>query len=282
MTISIADALRVGSMRLHQVAENPRLEARLLLAHALGLTLHDLIRDRTRPVDPTAYEALLARRLRHEPIAYLLGHREFWSLDFLVSPATLIPRPDTETVVEAAITACRPRPPRQILDLGTGTGCLLLSLLHEFPAATGVGIDLHFDAAALARQNAHRLGLAPRAQFAVMHWTAALSDGQQGFDLVVSNPPYIPAGEVADLMADVADFEPHLALDGGADGLAAYREIIRSLHGIMQPDGVAVLELGLGQADLVGSLADQAGYTVSHQLDLAAIPRAIVLKSRGA
>ena len=176
--------------------DNPRLDARLLLAHALGVSPAELIRDSHLPADPATYDRLLARRAAHEPLAYILGHREFWSLRFAVSPATLIPRPESETLIEAALAAFADRrPPGRILDLGTGTGCLLLSALHEFPGAFGVGVDRSAAAARLAAANAAALGLADRAAFLCGDWAAALA---ARFDLVLCNPPYIPTRRSAD------------------------------------------------------------------------------------
>ena len=169
---TIAQAIRHGAERLAGVADNPRWEARLLLAHANGLTQNDLIRDPALPVDTTTYETHLARRITREPLALIIERREFWSLEFRVSAATLIPRPDSETLIEAALAAFAGRPPpRHILDLGTGTGCLLLTLLTEFPSAFGIGLDITPNATALAKANATRLGLADRSAFAVGDWT---------------------------------------------------------------------------------------------------------------
>jgi release factor glutamine methyltransferase len=259
--------------------DNPRLEVRLLLAHALGLTRADLIRDPGREVETETFHALLDRRLRHEPLAHILGHREFWSLDFDVSAVTLIPRPDSETLVEAALGAFANRPkPSRILDLGTGTGCLLLALLHDLPDAFGIGIDIAPDAARLARANAAKLGLIDRAVFYAGNWTNALAGR---FDLVVSNPPYIKAGDIPGLMPDVVLYEPLQALDGGADGYDAYRSIIHELPDRLEPDGVAVLELGAGQAPEVTALAHQAGFDTSLHLDLGGIQRAMALFRAG-
>ncbi|HYZ20794.1 MAG TPA: peptide chain release factor N(5)-glutamine methyltransferase [Rhodopila sp.] len=274
--VTVAEALRAGAARLRDVADNPGLEARLLLAHALGATQNDLIRDPGWAIDPAAYNGLLARRQAWEPLAYITGHREFWSLDFLASPATLIPRADSETLVEAAIAAFAGRmPPMRILDLGAGTGCLLLALLHEFPAAFGIGIDITPEAALLARTNSVRLGLGARAGFITGNWTDAVAGC---FDLVVSNPPYIAAPEIDRLMPEVAEHEPRGALDGGADGMDAYRTILARMPDILAPDGTAVLELGAGQADLVTEIARGRGFTVSLRLDLARIPRALLLQ----
>src|ERR1700733_1768343 len=191
MPVAVAQALREAAARLEGVADNPRLEARLLLSHALGFSQNALIRDPRRQIDTTDFEALLARRAAREPLALIVGHREFWSLDFQVSPATLIPRPDSETLIEAALDAFAARPPpAKIVDLGTGTGCLLLALLKEFPSAFGIGLDLNPAAAALARRNATRLGLLDRSEFVAGDWTNPLSGG---FDLIICNPPYIAA-----------------------------------------------------------------------------------------
>ena len=272
---TVAQAIRDGAPQLGRVADNPRLEARLLLAHALGLTQNDLIRDPARPIDLTRFHSLLARRAANEPIALILGQREFWSLPFQVSPDTLIPRPDSETLIEAAIAAFANRaPPATILDLGTGTGCLLLALLRQFPTAWGIGVDLSPPAAALAQRNAAQLGLTERSGFIAADWTNSTS---AQFDLIISNPPYVPAAEIETLMADVARYEPRRALDGGADGCDAYRAILPRLRRHLAPEGVAILELGRGQANYTSALAREAGFNGSLRLDLARIPRAIVL-----
>jgi release factor glutamine methyltransferase len=272
---SIAAALRRGAGRLAGVADSPRLEARMLLAHALGVGQADLLRDGQAAIDPTTFDQLLDRRLAREPMALILGHQGFWTLDLLVSPATLIPRPDTETVVEAVLRDVI-RPPARILDLGTGTGCLLLALLTEFPGAFGVGIDRVAKAAALAQTNAARNGLVDRSGFVVADWTDPIS-GQ--FDVVVSNPPYIQSSDIPGLMPEVALHEPESALDGGLDGYDAYRTLIPRLGSLLAPDGVAVLELGVGQAQFVSDLANAAGLVVRFHRDLAGIERAISLRS---
>ena len=257
--------------------DNPRLEARLLLAHALGVPVATIIRDPHAVADPAGYLALLERRAAHEPLAYILGHREFWSLRFAVSSATLIPRPETETLVEAALAAfARRAPPRRILDLGTGSGCLLLAALHEFPGAFGIGIDRSPDAASLAAVNAAALGLADRAAFLCGDWVAPLVGR---FDLILCNPPYIPTSAIDGLMQEVACHEPRTALDGGADGLLAYRRIVPSLPLLLQERGVAVLELGAGQAQAVAALAGGCGLVAATRPDLTGIPRALVLQS---
>ncbi|MGE4046200.1 MAG: peptide chain release factor N(5)-glutamine methyltransferase [Acetobacteraceae bacterium] len=275
--MTVAEALRTGSARLAASGiDNPRLEARLLLAHAMGCDTAALLRDPAAPVDPARYVLLLDRRCAHEPLAYLTGRREFWSLDLAVSGATLIPRPDTETVVEAALRAWGTRAgPCRVLDLGTGTGCLLLALLHELPRAFGVGIDRAPAAARLAANNARRIGLADRAVFLCGDWTNALA---ARFDLVVSNPPYIASGEISSLMPEVANHEPRLALDGGADGLDAYRAILPALDAVMAPEATAVLEMGIDQHAVLTEMASDCGFTATLHADLAGTARAIVLR----
>lgn len=272
-----------GGQRLRGAAiENPRLEARLLLAHAMGCRAEDLLRDPRAPVPPPAARAfagMLARRLDHAPIAYLTGTRGFWSFDLEVSPVTLIPRPDTETLVEAALEAFPDRAAvRRALDLGTGTGALLLATLTEFPVATGLGIDRAPEAVALARRNAARLGLGGRAAFLAGDWGAALAPDAR-FDLVLSNPPYIESAAMAGLMPEVARHEPSLALDGGPDGMAAYRAIVATLPGLLATGGLAVLELGQGQRAAVEALARGWGLApVGCHADLGGIERALVLR----
>jgi len=251
--------------------EDPRREARLILASACNKSAAGLLA--LDDVDRTVYLPLLARREAREPLAYILGRREFWGLEFFTSPATLIPRPDTETLVEAVLDSGLK--PRTVLDLGTGTGCLLLSVLHEFPAAFGVGVDISPAAAALARGNAEHLGLAHRSAFLAGSWADAL---EAKFDLVLSNPPYIESADIAGLMPEVAAYEPLSALDGGGDGLMAYKQIISALPRILHADGLAVLELGAGQAISVATLALDAGFTCATRRDLAGIERAAMIR----
>jgi release factor glutamine methyltransferase len=262
--------------------EAPRLEARRLLAHVLGTSEEALLRDPRAavPADKAAhFAALLARRVVHEPFAYLTGRVGFWTLDLEVSPATLIPRADSESLIEAALEACPDKGAAlRVLDLGTGTGALLLAVLSELPSASGVGIDLKPEAAALAARNAARLGLAGRACFLAGDWAAALTGR---FDLVLCNPPYIECAAIAGLMPEVGRHEPASALDGGTDGLAAYRPIIADLPRLLAPRGVAVLELGQGQQAAVEALARAAGLTPEAcRADLGGVPRALVLRLR--
>lgn len=256
--------------------ENPRSEARILLAHALGMTTTEtLARLDTGPA-PQGFDDLVARRVRHEPVALITGRREFWSLPFAVSSATLIPRPESETVVAAALAAMAGRTTGRVLDLGTGTGCLLIAILTEWPGAWGAGVDRVPEAATLARSNAASLGVAGRASFVCGNWAEALHGP---FDLIVSNPPYIKSGDIPGLMTDVAAFEPASALDGGPDGLAAYRLIVGQIPRLLSPGGAAVLEVGEGQAASVGALGKAAGLRASTAADLSGISRAVIFRS---
>jgi release factor glutamine methyltransferase len=256
--------------------ESPRREARLILAAALRTDQSGLLSREDAP--PETFEPLLQRRCRREPLAYILGVKEFWGLNFEVSPATLIPRPDSETLIEAAIDSFPDRDAARILDLGTGTGCLLLAALHEFPESFGIGTDVSPAAAALARRNAHNLGLAHRAAFLAADWAAPLAGR---FGLILGNPPYIPAPDLPSLMPEVQLYEPDSALNGGPDGLAAYRHIISALPALLAPNGAAILELGAGQADAVTALAQAAGFSVKTRADLANIPRALIIRPCG-
>ena len=253
--------------------ESPAREARLLLAHALGTDQPGLLRDLDRPIDPTAYKSLLDRRAAREPLALIVGHQEFWSLRFEVSPDTLIPRADSETLIEAALTTMPPV--HRILDLGTGTGCLLLAALTEYPQAWGVGVEISPAAAALARRNAQALGLADRACFLCGSWADAICSQ---FNLLLSNPPYLRSDELEGLMPEVRKHEPAQALVAGDDGLAAYRAIIAALPRLLAPRGMAVLELGYGQSESVTALAEQVGQ-VTTRSDLAGIPRALMVQT---
>ena len=277
MSPTVGGRLRSAAATLAAAGvENARWEARLLLAHATGLDAAALVRDRERPIEAPGFDAMVAARAGRTPLAFLLGHQPFWSLDVLVSPATLIPRADSEALVEAAIAAFPdPAVVRRVLDLGTGTGCLLLAVLTEFPSAWGVGVDLFPAAAALARRNAGRLGLEARSVFVCGDWADAL---QGRFDLVLCNPPYVTTGEMAGLAPEVALHEPARALDGGSDGLDAYRRVTQALPALLGPGGRGVIELGAGQQRAVARLAQAAGLDVlGARDDLGGIARALVL-----
>lgn len=257
---------------------SPDLDARLLAAHALGVPPSGLMATGDVPREAIdRAEALLARRLSGEPVARILGEKEFWSLPFGLSPDTLVPRPDTETVVEEALSLIADtRAPLRILDLGTGSGAILAALLTELPAAFGVGVDRAPGAARAARDNLHRLGLGERCLILAGDWAQALSGP---FDLVVSNPPYIPSADIAALDIEVREHDPLAALDGGADGLAAYAAIARALPGLLVPGGACVLELGIGQEADVARLLRAAGlHPAPARRDLGGIPRALAAR----
>lgn len=270
--------LRDAARRLAAAGvDSPRLDARLLLGAALG---QEVWPHQSLPVGPEAvagFEALLARRLAREPVSRILGRRAFWTLELAVGPDTLDPRPDSETLVEAAVEAFADREaPRRILDLGTGTGCLLLAALTEFPAARGLGVDRLPGAVGTARENARRAGLADRAIFQAVDWAELPADAA---DLVLTNPPYIAESAIAELEPEVTRFDPHGALAAGPDGLDAYRELFEVLPRLTAAQGIVVLELGIGQRQVVSSLAEGAGFTVWHaRRDLNGIERALVLK----
>lgn len=261
--------------------ETPEREARALLKGGLGLADIDLVARADLPVaeeDAARLRALAVRRAEGEPLARLVGRREFWSLDFSLAPETLVPRPETETLVEAALALFPDRAaPLRILDLGTGTGAILAALLSEYPNAFGLGVDLSEGAARQARDNLARLGLAGRSAVIVGRWAEAI---HSRFDLVASNPPYIPARDIAALDKEVREHDPRLALDGGADGLDAYRALAAALPGLLVPGGRAVLELGIGQEEDVATLLAASGLSADGpaRRDLSGIARAIVTR----
>jgi release factor glutamine methyltransferase len=258
--------------------DSPRREARLLAALALDLDTDALHRlARTHPVPSARVRRLVGRRAAREPMALIAGTSGFWTLDLLVDRSTLIPRPDTETLIEAALHH-RPDPTRikTILDLGTGTGALLLAALSEYPAAYGIGIDRSEAACRLARANALRNSLAARAAFLTADWTAPLTGT---FDLILSNPPYIDTADLPGLMPEVAQHEPRSALDGGPGGLDAYRALLPGLARHLAPAGLAILEFGVGQAESVIALARQTGLApAGRHDDLSGTTRAVALE----
>lgn len=258
--------------------DSPDLDARVLVRHVTGLDPALPGAPAEAPLGAARIAAILAlarRRLAREPVARLIGHREFYGRSFALNGSCLVPRPDTETVVEAALACLPAGRASRILDLGTGPGTILLTLLAERPDATGVGIDLSADALAMAKTNAEAFGLSDRVTWRAGSWFAPV-DGC--FDLIVSNPPYIPAGVCDQLSPEVRDHDPRLALDGGADGLDAYRVLTASAAAHLCPGGAMVLELGIGQDAAVPALARAAGWTVAAlDADLGQIPRALTL-----
>ena len=286
---SLRDLLAAATARLRAAGiDSAALDARLLAGAALGWSREALLTrsgDTPPPEARARFEALLARRADREPVSRILGRREFWSLEFVLAPDTLDPRPDSETLVEAALALAPRDRALNILDLGTGSGCLLLALLTELPLAHGLGLDGAEGAVAAAAANADRLGLAGRARFLRRDWCEAdwsvglVPDG--GFDLVVSNPPYIPALEISHLAPEVARFDPRAALDGGEDGLDAYRSLAPVLPGLLAADGLTVFEHGAGQGAAVVALVAAAGLVpAGSRADLAGIDRCVLARRR--
>lgn len=272
-----AGALREAARELAAISDSPRLDAELLMAHALRIERAELLLKLPGLDAPAEFAALVARRRRCEPIAHIVGSKQFWGLDFQVTADVLIPRPDSELLIEEATRLYGDAPPQTMLDLGTGSGALLLAALHEFPEARGVGIDASAAALQIAHNNADALGLAERARFLLLdwtqpNWTEALPSG---FDLILANPPYVATD--ASLSADVADFEPHQALFAGEAGLDDYRILIPALESLLSPAGTALLEIGFDQADPVSKIAENCGYRVELKQDLAKKDRLIRL-----
>lgn len=278
-TVTVAQALTraTGELASSGIAV-PRLDARLLLAHALGVTSEKLISLGAQilsEAEQSALSDLLRRRRAGEPVSRLVGRREFWSLDFAITPDVLDPRPDSETVVEAVLDALQGRAAPRIVDLGTGSGCLLLALLSERPDATGLGIDISAGACRVAVDNANRLGLDGRATFACMDWNGAI--GQERFDVVVSNPPYIADAEIESLAPEVARHDPRGALSGGVDGLDAYRRLAPVSASLLGAGGFVVVEIGIGQGPMVEGLFAPHGLVLREaRRDLAGVERCLL------
>ncbi len=261
--------------------DSPELDARTLIGVAVNLDLTGLIAEGARTItasEATRLDEFVQRRLTGEPVARIIGEKEFWGLPLKLSAATLVPRPDTETVVERALEILRAEGAQdralRIADLGTGSGAILLALLSELPNAEGIGTDISADALAMAEANAAQLELTNRASFIRCDYAAGLSGI---FDLIVSNPPYIRSADIATLAIEVREHDPRLALDGGADGLAAYRALIPQSAALLAPGGALVVEAGQGQSQAIETLLTGSGLTVegSPKTDLAGIFRAI-------
>lgn len=236
--------------------DNPSFDARLLLREATGLTAEDMAREPGQLLAEDSLQKLcdgIRRRGKREPVSRIIGQREFWSLGFAISPDVLDPRPDTETLVDALLATETDRSrPLLIADLGTGSGCLLCASLSEFPNARGIGLDMSAEAIVVARNNAQSLGLAVRARFVRGHWASSVA--ANSIDVILTNPPYIPSRQIAELDPEVAEFDPSVALDGGDDGLDAYRAIAQDVERVIKPGGNAFVEIGAGQAEAVASL----------------------------
>ena len=280
--MDIYAALAQAEARLSQAGvETPRLDARLLLAHVMDCPAPHLSlksREILSLAQLQAFTALVDCRQRRQPVSQIVGFRGFWTLDLQVSSDTLDPRADSESVIEAVLDAFPHRDRAlRVLDLGTGTGCLLLAVLSEYPQAQGIGVDISPAALAVARGNAVRNHLDARTIFIQSRWGEAVAD--QRFDVILSNPPYIPAGDIAGLQPEVRDWEPHLALDGGPDGLDCYRQILPWMAQALLPGGMAFLEIGAGQRDDVAAIGAAAGLVLQAvRSDLGGIERCLVFR----
>jgi len=273
MAETVGAALVRATAELAATSETARLDAELLMAHALGVGRDALLLGRLGDATPEGFGPLLARRKAHEPVAYILGERDFWTITLAVGPGVLIPRPDSETLIEAAVAHFGAAGPARILDLGVGSGALLLAALSQWPAASGIGTDRSETAAAIARGNADRLGLADRAEIRLGDWATGIDER---FDLVLCNPPYVESG--AQLAPDVVGHEPASALFAGPEGLDDYRRLAPEIGRLLAPGGLAAVEIGADQADAVIALFADHGLAGSVRRDLAGRDRAIVIR----
>ena len=271
--LTVGEAIRAAAERLAATSDTARLDAEVLMAHALGCSRSSMLLARMRDAAPEGFEPLVERRAEHEPVAYITGHQEFFGLPFTVGPDVLIPRGDSEVLVEAALAA-RPNA-RRVLDCGTGSGALLLAVLANLPEATGVGIDSSPGALAVAAGNAEALGLTARARMAsadwhVPGWAEALGGP---FDLILANPPYVETTLTLD--RSVAAYEPASALYSGELGLDDYRVLVPQLPGLLAPGGVALVEIGYQQAEAVAAIGTKAGLSSRLHRDLGNRPRVL-------
>ena len=263
MTQTLLTAWKGAQARLKDGRiDSPSIDARLLLEVAANVSRTDILTEpyRVLPDDVVAtYDAMIERRLRREPVSRILGRKGFWKIMLNVTPDVLSPRPDTEAILDVVLPAFEAGRPFEMIDLGTGSGAILLAVLAERPAARGVGTDISFEALAVAKENASSLELDNRAAFLRSEWAAGFGD--QSFDLVVSNPPYIPSADIDGLDPEVRDHDPRLALDGGPDGLEAYRLLAPEIMRILKPGGVFAVEIGWDQGPAVQALFQAAGFT---------------------
>jgi release factor glutamine methyltransferase len=272
MPIQLNAALSAAAARLAPHSDTPRLDAELLMAHALGVEREAmLLGDEALPAPP-AFQSLLARREAGEPIAYITGRRGFWTIELEVGPGVLVPRPDSETLIEAAVGHFGAAGPKRILDLGTGPGTLLLAALDQWPDSSGLGVDSSPAALDYARRNAKQLGLSERASFRQGDWAEGL---EERFDLILCNPPYVESG--AELPHDVADWEPPEALFAATDGLSEYRRLAPEIPRLLAAGGLACMELGRGQGEAAAALFHSAGFTIKSRKDLKGIERCLLL-----
>jgi release factor glutamine methyltransferase len=273
--MTVGEAIRAAATRLAATSDTARLDAELLMAHALAMTRSEMLLRALRDPAPAGFAPLVERRAAHEPVAYITGEAEFYGLTLRVTPATLIPRGDSETLVEAALA--RAGESGRALDLGTGSGALLLALLAKRPGWQGTGLDASEAALAIAAKNAEILELAARAAFQLRDWHApGWADDLGTFDLILCNPPYVE--DAAELDPDVRNYEPASALFAGPEGLDDYRVLIPQLGKLLTPGGFAVLEIGADQADAVSAIAAGAGFVTDLRRDLARRPRALILR----
>ncbi len=268
---TLRHALTQATTRLAQLSDSPRLDAELLAAHALGYSREAMLLTRLDTSVPPGFDELIERRLTHEPVAYITGSRAFWTIDLLVGPGVLVPRADSETLIEAALGHFGKRAPQRILDLGTGPGTLLLAALAEWPGATGLGVDASPVALDYARRNGTALGMADRVEWRHGDWTAGV-DGR--YDLILANPPYIGTDEP--LPHEVVGHEPGEALFAGQDGLDDYRRIVPELPRLLADEGIAAIEIGHTQGEAVATLVRDVGLSATLVHDLGDRPRCIV------
>lgn len=281
-SILAKEALRWAVIKLQQERiESASLDARVLLEYVLGVNREQLLFSLELPITTEQYDrfaVLVAKRAKRQPVSKIIGRREFWGINFAVNENTLDPRPDSETLVECVLERIRNRGDSfRILDLGTGTGCLLLSLLSELPGATGVGVDCSEDALLVAKENAMTLGFTDKTNFVLGDWCGKL-EGK--FDIILSNPPYIPTVDISVLEPEVTEFDPLLALDGGEDGLNCYRKIMSSLARVLAKDGFAAFEIGIGQQSGFTKIATENGFEIAgSKNDLGGITRCIIIQN---
>lgn len=275
---TVSAALRTATVQLEATSPTARLDAELLMAAALGASRSDLLLRHMGDPAPADFAQLIARRIAQEPIAYILGTASFHGIDLVVTSDVLIPRGDSETLIEAARLALSTRPPGRILDCGTGSGALLIAALALFPQAQGIGIDRSPAALAVARGNAESTGVLARSQWLVRDWDAAAWASDLGtFDLILANPPYVE--DAAAIEPTVRNHEPHGALFAGPEGLDAYRMLVPQLPGLLTPDGIAIVEIGSAQADAVTAIAAESQFSARLHRDLAGRPRAVELSA---
>ena len=272
---AIPRALGRATEKLGKTSDTPRLDAELLMAAALGIGRDRLILDNPRGDAPLAFIDFVERRRAGEPVAYITGQRAFWTIDLEVGPGALVPRPDSETLIAAAVEQFSGSPgPKRILDLGTGPGTLLLAALDEWPSATGLGVDASDAALVYARRNADRLGIQRRAEFRVGDWAEGIDER---FDLILCNPPYVAAD--ADVGPGVAEYEPAEALFAGPEGLDEYRRLAPEIERLLSPGGLAAIEIGFDQAESVSALFESHGAHSKLAYDLGGRPRALLIKA---